>query len=257
MSLLSVARLSASHAGRQVLFDVDLEVEARQLWVVLGPNGAGKSTLLRTAIGLHEPSAGERRLSGRPLQALSRTDVAQKVAFVPQEHEADAGFSALELVMMGRAPHQGFFAVPTEADVARAREALSKMGLLALASRPESALSGGERRLVLLARAFCQAPQLMVLDEPTAFLDLRHQVETLRLVRQAVDGGLGALTVLHDANLAASFATHVMLLRDGRVVSAGPVASTLSGPALSALFGVAVREAVTANGDSLYAPSPS
>jgi iron complex transport system ATP-binding protein len=251
---LCARALSVGYGGRPVAKGVSLEVAPGTLWAVLGPNGAGKSTLLRTMLGLLSPLQGEVLLFGQAAQRWERRLLARRVAWVPQSFEVDAGFTGLELVLMGRAPHLGAWGLPSHSDIHLARTALEELGIPHLAGRPTRELSGGERRLLLLARAFAQGPELLLLDEPTAFLDLRHQVHVLQRVRARVEAGLAAVAVLHDANLAASVADHVLLLRDGGVLGVGPAAAWLTAETLASLYGLPMEEAVTPGGARMFVP---
>jgi iron complex transport system ATP-binding protein len=244
--------LGASYGGAPVLREVSLTVRSAEAWAVLGPNGAGKSTLVRLVMGLSPPSAGELRLCGERVQDLSPARLAERAAWVPQTTPEDTGFTALEVVLMGATARRGPWALASEVEVARARAALAEVDARHLEGRPLAKVSGGERRRVWLARALAQTPRLLVLDEPTAFLDVRHQVETLSVVRQRVDAGLAALVVLHDANLAARFATHALLLRNGEVLDAGPAAEVLTEERLSALYGL--RIGAPAPGQKVFLP---
>lgn len=244
--------VSAGYGGRGVLFDVGLVVRPGEAWAVLGPNGAGKSTLVRVVMGLLDARAGEVEVAGLRLPGASAAALARRVAWVPQVTDDDTGFTGLELALMGRAPHLGAWGLPSRADVERATTCLEALGVAHLAERPLGEVSGGERRRVWLARALVQAPSLLVLDEPTAFLDVGHQVALLRAVRQRVDAGLGVLAVLHDVNLAARFATHVLLLKAGRVLSAGPVGEVLTAERLTALYDIPMGAAEASDG--LWAP---
>jgi iron complex transport system ATP-binding protein len=254
LSALSARALAVGYRGRAVASGIGFEVTPGSLWAVLGPNGAGKSTLLRTALGLLPPVQGDALLFGRPARAWERPALARRVAWVPQTFEADAGFTGLELVLMGRAPHLGVWGLPSERDVQLARAALEELGIGQLAGRRTRELSGGERRLLLLARALAQAPELLLLDEPTAFLDLRHQVHVLERVRARVDSGLAAVAVLHDANLAASVADFVLLLREGSVLGVGPAKEWLSAEKLASLYGLPMVEATAPGGARAFAP---
>ncbi|MBI3181315.1 MAG: ABC transporter ATP-binding protein [Myxococcales bacterium] len=252
--LLSVRRLTAGYGAREVLKGVDLSVEAGQLVAVLGPNGAGKSTLVRACLGLIPLGGGEVKLAGRPLAACSRRELAQLAAWVPQHLEAQAGFTGLELVLMGRSPHLGLWGLPSKGDLERAKAALSELSVEGLSSRSCAEVSGGERRLLWLARALAQEPKLLVLDEPTAHLDLKHQVDVLARVKHRVKGGLGALAVLHDVNQAAMFADQVVLLKEGKVLEAGAVSEVLREEALERLFEVPMASLEAAGGQRLFAP---
>ncbi len=249
---LRLASVTAGYAARPALHDVSLEVHPKQLWALLGPNGAGKSTLVKVALGL-VAGQGELAACGLDPRRASRADLARQVAWVPQTPaDEGAAFTGLELALMGRAPYLGAWGLPSAADAERALEALTRLGVAHLAARPLAEASGGERRLVWLARALVQDPALLLLDEPTAFLDVRHQVAVLKQVRQRVDAGLAALAVLHDVNQAAAWATHVLLLKGGRVQAAGPAAQVLTAQSLTALYEVPV-EALAGSGRTVFA----
>jgi iron complex transport system ATP-binding protein len=240
-----VSGLSLSGVGlSRFLFDVSFEVKPGELWALLGPNGAGKSTLLKVVLGVLSPERGAVRVEGDDAAQLSRTELARRIAWVPQTIAEGTGFSALELVLMGRAPYLGSWGLPGAADVERARALLSEVGLSALCDRSLDEMSGGERRLCWLARARMQQAKVLLLDEPTAFLDVKHQVQCLRQLAELARSGVAVLAVLHDVNLAAEWATHAALLREGRLVGAGPKGQVLTPEALTALYGVPL----TANG---------
>jgi iron complex transport system ATP-binding protein len=228
--------------GSATLLDgVTFEVKPHELWALLGPNGAGKSTLLKLALGLNVPSRGSVRVNGADVATLKRRELAQQVAWVPQSPAEGTGFTALELVLMGRAPHLGTFGLASAGDVTRAQALLSEMGLGALALRPLDEMSGGERRMCYLARARMQDAKVLLFDEPTAFLDVRHQVECLRQLRAMTAAGAAAVAVLHDVNLAVQWATHAALLRGGKLLAAGPKTEVLEAGALTGLYGVPLR----------------
>jgi iron complex transport system ATP-binding protein len=252
MSLLELEQVAARYharGGPQVLEGVSLRVEPAQAWVVLGPNGAGKSTLVRVVMGLLAPERGVVRVGGLVPSTASPRALAQQVAWVPQSVDDESGFTALELVLMGRAPFLGPWGVASLADEGRALEVMRELELEHLADRPLGEVSGGERRRAWLARALVQDPKLLVLDEPTAFLDVKHQLDALAAVRRRVAKGLAVLSVLHDVNLARQLATHVLLLSGGRVLAQGPVAEALTAERLSALYGVPMVES-----GALFAP---
>jgi iron complex transport system ATP-binding protein len=245
VSLLELQSVSAGYGATPVVSGVSLTIEPGQAWVVLGPNGAGKSTLIRAVMGLLPARAGAVSVCGQALTSLSARALAQLVAWVPQTMDDDTGFTGLELVLMGRAPHLSAWSVAGTSDETRALAVMQSLGVEHLAARPLSEVSGGERRRVWLARALVQAPQLLVLDEPTAFLDVRHQVETLRVVKDRLSSGLGVLAVLHDVNLAQHVATHALLLKNGAPVAQGPVAEVLTAERLTALFDIEMQRTET------------
>jgi iron complex transport system ATP-binding protein len=252
--LLQIQGLAAGYGPRPVLQGVDFTVRAGELWAVLGPNGTGKSTLLRAVLGVLPWTRGAVRLLGRERQEWEARELARRVAWVPQTFEPAEGFTGLELVLMGRSPHLGLWGLTSERDVALARAVLEELGVAYLADRPGEALSGGERRMLLFARGLVQEPALLLLDEPTAFLDVAHQVGALARVRARLEGGLGAVAVLHDVNLAAAFATHALLMRDGRVLAQGPVDAVLQREQLEALYGLPMEMARAPSGAKLFAP---
>jgi iron complex transport system ATP-binding protein len=252
--LLETQGLVAGYGSAPVLRGVDFSVRAGELWAVLGPNGTGKSTLLRAVLGMLPWTRGGVRLLGRERPEWEPRELARRVAWVPQLFEPAEGFSGLELVLMGRSPHLGLWGLTSERDAALARAALEELGVGHLADRPGEAMSGGERRMLLLARGLVQEPALLLLDEPTAFLDVAHQVGALARVRARVEAGLGAVAVLHDVNLAAAFATHALLLRDGLVLAQGPVDTVLERERLEALYGLPMEMALAPSGARLFAP---
>jgi len=241
-AVLDAERVTAGYGARDVVADVSVAVTPGALVGVIGPNGCGKTTLVRVLSGVLAPRRGAVRLDGRPLAEQPRRAVARRVAVVAQDAPLVLGFTVLETVLMGRAPHLPSLAFPRARDLALARAALACLDLAELEARPLGALSGGERQRVLLARALAQEPDVLLLDEPTTHLDLRHQVGILDVVQQRCrERGVGALAVLHDLNLAALYCDHVVLLVDGRVAHAGRSEDVLTADRLAAAFRAAVR----------------
>jgi iron complex transport system ATP-binding protein len=235
---LTLSGVAVALGGRPVLRGVDLAVAPGEVVGLVGPNGAGKTTLLRLASRVLEPDAGELRLDGRPLAAWGRRELSRKIAVVPQDTAVPFPFRAGELVMMGRAPHQPLVGLDGARDVVHAREALARLGIEHLADRSVFALSGGERQLVAFARALAQQAELLLLDEPTAFLDLRHRVDVLRVVRELASRGRAALVVSHDLNLAARSCDRIALLRDGVIAAVGPPAEVVTADLLAETYGI-------------------
>ena len=235
---LEMTGVAARLGARAVLEGVDLSVAAGEVVGVLGRNGVGKTTLLRVASGVLAPDAGRVLLEGRPLAAMTRRERARHVALVPQDTQVPFPFSVAELVLMGRTPHLGFLGFETAQDLEIARAALARMGIEALADRSVLTLSGGERQLAMVARALAQQPALLLLDEPTAFLDLRHRLEVLTVVRELAAAGTGALVVSHDLGVAARFCDRLVLLGGGRVLANGPPREVLAPDSLRAAFGI-------------------
>jgi iron complex transport system ATP-binding protein len=223
------------------LTGVSFAIEAGEVFGVIGPNSAGKTTLLRLLTRVVAPGAGEVRLDGRPLRHLAHAELARQVAVVPQDAPRPFPFSVEQLVLMGRYPHAPGRFFESEEDRAQARSAMVATGVLELAALPLEQLSGGERQRAMLARALAQQPRLLVLDEPTAHLDLRYQAETAALL-QRVNGerGMTVLLVSHDLNLAAEVCDRVLLLGGGRVARVGAPAEVLRQDVLETVFGCAV-----------------
>lgn len=229
------ADLSAS--GVAELRNVSLHVASGEMVCVLGPNGAGKTTLVRVASGLLAPWQGEVRLLGQPLRGRSRSDVARALAVVEQMQRVSGAFTVREVVSMGRAPHQGEWMRLTERDERLVDDALSRCDLNAVVSRPVGALSGGEQKRVAVARALAQEPKVLLLDEPGAFLDVRHQLELYELIATEVkQRGMACLVVMHDLNLAAQFADRVVLMKGGSLVAAGAVSDVMTWRTLKETF---------------------
>jgi iron complex transport system ATP-binding protein len=221
-----------------ILAGASVEVRRGEVVGLLGPNGAGKTTLLRVIGRLIPPDDGTVSIDGRPVEGIGRRELARRLAVVPQDTGIAFPFTAGELVLMGRAPHQPRFGLDGAADVERARAALARLGLEALADRSVHELSGGERQLVLFARALCQEADWLLLDEPTAFLDLRHRIEVLAAVRELAAEGRGALVVSHDLGLAARVCDRLVLLDRGRVVAEGAPDAVVRPEVLRRAFGI-------------------
>jgi iron complex transport system ATP-binding protein len=242
-------------AGREVLRGVDLEIGAGELVGLLGTNGCGKTTLLRLIAGSLRPAAGELLLWGRPAMNWSRGDLARRVAVLPQRQELPVGFTAGELVAMGRTPHSRRLFGSTPEDEEAVERALRDADALELAHRPITELSGGEQQRVAVALALAQDPQLLLLDEPTVHLDLAHQVSVLATMDRLRHGRrLAVVAVLHDLSLAAAVG-RVAVLSEGRIVADGAPDSVLTGELVRRVFGVETDEAWTALGRRLIAPA--
>ena len=221
-----------------LLDGVGLRAGRGELVGIIGPNGAGKTTLLRALAGMVRPQEGAALLEGVCVRDMPPRDVAAVMAMVPQSPPVTPGFTALELTLMGRYPHLGRFQVEGGDDARIARDALAMTGAAHLADRILDTLSGGERQRVMVARALAQQPRVLLLDEPTANLDVLHQMKTLELVRRMTDSGLTAVAAVHDLTLAARYCDRLLLLCGGRVLAEGAPEEVLTAETLAAAFGV-------------------
>jgi iron complex transport system ATP-binding protein len=232
---------------------VNLSVRAGEVAALLGPNGAGKSTLLRVAAGLLPAQAGIARIGGKDVRAIERRLAAREVALVPQTEEAAAGFRVREVVAMGRAPHQSGWMRERAEDRAAVDEAMERCDLGGVADRLVETLSGGEQRRVAVARALAARPRVLLLDEPGAFLDVRHRLEqNALLVELSRRDGLACVVSMHDLDAAANVADVVVLLREGRVVAAGPPGDVMTPELLRATFDAEVDVGVHAASGRRY-----
>ncbi|MFZ0887795.1 MAG: heme ABC transporter ATP-binding protein [Candidatus Binataceae bacterium] len=234
---LRATEISAGYGGRQVLHRVSLEVGFGELLAIVGPNGAGKSTILRLLAGSLEPWQGTIELLGKPRADFDRRDLARNVATVAQDNVVAFPFTVLEVVLMGRAPHLGLLSFESARDLAIADNALETLGLTPLKARYVQELSGGERKRVVLARALAQEPKVALLDEPTAFLDLKHVAEIFAILKRlCAERGLAVIATLHDLNAAALYADRVLLLKDGAAVACGPPEQVFTAESLRAVY---------------------
>ncbi len=227
--------------GRMVLRDLSLEIQPGTVTAILGPNGAGKTTLLHLALGWLSPRTGKVFLNGCPLGSYSRRALGQWMALVPQSERIPFEYSVLEYVLLGRAPHLAPLEMPGVADCRIAAQALESVGLDRLDGRAITTLSGGERQLVLLARALAQQPRLLLLDEPTAHLDLGNKARLLGLLQGLAAQGVTMLLTTHEPQVAAALASRLVLMREGQVRHHGPLEQVLTSEHLSATYGVPVR----------------
>jgi iron complex transport system ATP-binding protein len=225
--------------GPLVLDRVSLTAARGSIVGLLGPNGSGKTTLLRVLAGIVAPRSGRVELDGVAIDRLSRRELARRIAVVPQETHAAFDFTALEIVLMGRYPHLGPFALEGPGDLGIARDALSATGTLAFAERRFGTLSGGEKQRVVIAGALAQAPDLLLLDEPTASLDLGYQFEIATLLRRLnTERNTTLVLCTHDLNLAAAVCDRVVLLKSGRVVADGLTPETVTAANIREVYGV-------------------
>jgi len=238
-TVLRVSGVDAAYRQVTVLHGVDLTIAAGERLALVGPNGAGKSTLLRVVSGLLDPLRGEVEVAGRLVAGLDRMGIARRLAFVPQEPSMPFAATVEEIVGLGRVPHEDPFRGARPADRAAIDAAIERVGIGHLRGRDARELSLGERQLVLIALAVAQEAPVLVLDEPTVHLDLRHQVEMMDLlVDLNVRDGTTILAVLHDLTLAAHFFPRIVLLDEGAIVGDGPPTEVLAPLRIREVFGV-------------------
>jgi cobalamin transport system ATP-binding protein len=214
--------LNVSYGSLPVIQDVSFSVSKGEFFIVIGPNGSGKTTLLKVMAAITPFQGGKLEILGNPMEKYSRKSLAKIMALVPQSVPEDLPFTVRELVLMARSPHMGLLGLEGDHDIQRAEEAMAFTGVETLANRKMDQLSGGERQRAFIARAICQDPEIILLDEPTAALDLAHQVRVMDLMEKLrTEKGLTIVMVSHDINLAAMYATCLMLLKKGGIIKMG------------------------------------
>lgn len=256
-SALRVAGVEFGYRAEPVLAGIDLAIRDGEMVGIVGPNGSGKSTLLRILAGLLDPRRGEVRLFEKPAREYPRIEAARYIAYVAQDLAPVFGYTVAEFVMMGRRPYQGLWPFDNEEDEAAAREAMRETEVEAFAERTLFELSGGERRRVTIAAALAQEPSILLLDEPTAALDLHYQLQIHDLLdRLNRERSITTVVVTHDLNLAALYCPRVVMLDRGRIIAGGPPAEILSDERLAAVYGIAVTRARHPDGTPFVAAWP-
>ncbi|PWE52461.1 cobalamin/Fe(3+)-siderophore ABC transporter ATP-binding protein [Metarhizobium album] len=239
---LAAEGVSVAYGRAAVVEDLDLAIPPRAFTALIGSNGSGKSTILRTLGGLLSPRAGRVLLDGRPLSRLTTKEIARGVGMLAQGPVAPEGLTVLDLVRQGRYPHLPLFGRASERDEEACAEALALTGMTELAGRPLDNLSGGQRQRAWIAMTLAQETPILLLDEPTTFLDLAHQIEVMELLSRLVaERGKTVVAVLHDLNQAARHADHIVLLKAGAVVAAGGPEDVVTAERIADVFSVAVR----------------
>ncbi|MCT2586358.1 ABC transporter ATP-binding protein [Actinophytocola gossypii] len=239
---LTAKDLRLAYDRREVVRDLTMDIPPGQVTMIVGPNACGKSTLLRGLARLLAPAAGTVELDGRDITTMPGREVATVLGILPQTPVAPEGITVADLVGRGRYPHQGWFRRWTKADDEAVTEALTATDTLELAARPVAELSGGQRQRVWIAMALAQRTDLLLLDEPTTYLDVAHQVEVLDLlVDLNHSAGTTVVVVLHDLNLACRYADHLIAMRDGAIVAEGAPAEVVTAEVIERVFGMACQ----------------
>lgn len=241
MSIICAENINFSYAAKQVMEDVSFAVDEAQIVAIIGPNGSGKTTLLKIINGTLFPNTGQMLIDGKDTSRWSRQEIARKVAIVPQETAVIFPFYAEEIVLMGRFPHLSNYRFEDKKDYRIVHEAMEKTDTLAFATRRFDELSAGERQRVLIARALAQESKVLLLDESTVFLDLKHQLQFLTLLRQLNTAQqLTVIFVTHDINLAAQNADRIILLYSGEIYAIGKPAEVITAANIKEVYDVGV-----------------
>ncbi|EFL51996.1 ABC transporter related protein [Solidesulfovibrio fructosivorans JJ]] len=240
-ALFALENVRLGHGRRTVLRELSFHVEEGGITALLGPNGSGKTTLLRALMGVLAPKAGTIRFRGRDIRSLSRRALARRIAYLPQQHRPVFPYTVEEVARLGLLPRRGPLAPYTAADRALVRDCLAELGLEALAGRPYTEISGGERQLTLLARALIQGADVAVMDEPESALDFGNQRRLLVRIAALADGGRSCVFSTHLPEHALAVADRAVLLAGGRVLDVGPTASVVTPEHLAIMYGIEAK----------------
>lgn len=253
---LSILNLDFSYAKKAVLHDIGFGVEKGAVCGLLGPNASGKSTLLKCINGVLRPKGGHVLVDGKPVEHLPRSMIAQVMAVVPQQTTVLFAFTALQMVIMGRAARLGKLRLPSRRDYTDATHCLEELGIGDLSERRFNELSGGERQLVLLARALFQDTPILLLDEPTSHLDFKNQFMIMDRIRDVTRAkSITTIISLHDPNLAGRYCTHMVMLKEGRVHFQGPRNAAIQPAILEGMYGMKVSIESTGRGEAVVVPA--
>jgi iron complex transport system ATP-binding protein len=238
---IEIKNLRHAYGNQRIFDNLSFCIQKGDFFIIIGPNGSGKTTLMKIISGITKLQQGEVTLLDQSLQRYTQRNLAKKIAYVPQMLPPDFPFTVAQLVLMGRSPHQGLLGVEQEKDFEIAIKAMTFTGVEQLFQRKFSQLSGGEQQRVFIARAICQDPQIILLDEPTASLDLAHQIRIMDLMeRLKIEKAITVVMVSHDVNLAAMYADRLLLLKAGRIVSLGRPKEVLTYETLEEAYGCTI-----------------
>ncbi|MGD0916183.1 MAG: ABC transporter ATP-binding protein [Thermodesulfobacteriota bacterium] len=254
-SALSILNLSFGYRRKLVLHNIRFTVERGSICGLLGPNASGKTTLLKCINGVLKPKEGQVRVNGSHIRDLSRREIARLMAVVPQQTTVVFSFTALQMVVMGRAARLGKLKLPSRQDYRDAEKTLEELKVGDLAKRPFNELSGGERQLIVLARALFQDTLILLMDEPTSHLDFKNQFMIMDMVREVTKAKrLATVISLHDPNLAARYCSQMVMLKEGRILQEGPRETVFGRKTLEAVYGMKVIVENTSQGTSVVIP---
>jgi ABC-type cobalamin/Fe3+-siderophores transport system ATPase subunit len=253
-ALLTVNKLTCRLGGKLILNNISCEFQQGKVTALVGPNGSGKSTLLKLIAGLEKCNSGNIQLSGKGMTHYSRADLAIKLAMLPQRHSTPVGLTVADLVEFGRHPHRRWFAPLTQKDKQKMHWAMQEAGVLEFSNCPIETLSGGEAQRCWLAMVLAQDTDIVLLDEPTSWLDIGHQIELLHIVKRLNEQyGKTIIWVLHDLNHAQAFSDHAIMLEKGKIVAAGDVDSVFTAERVSDVYNTPVAH-VKLEGQTLLWP---
>ncbi|HBF34374.1 TPA: iron ABC transporter ATP-binding protein [Candidatus Sumerlaeota bacterium] len=245
--MLEAQALTCGYGKRAVVCEANLRITPGEVVCLLGPNGSGKTTFFKTLLGFLKPLGGRILIQGEDVLKWSRNQLARTIAYVPQSHTPTFPFRVLDVVTMGRVAHLGLFASPSRSDMRTSEKALEAVGMGHLAEKPYTEISGGERQMILIARALAQEARLMIMDEPTSSLDFGNQIRLLKHVRKLADSGMGILMTTHLPNHAMLCGNRVAVIDNGRMRLAGKPGEVLDERCLKEIYGINVRVLDTEN----------
>lgn len=238
MSILSLNAVSVGYGSKPIVRDISLDLAGQEIICLLGANGSGKTTLLKAILGLIQIHSGQIHIAGMPQEHWAPKALARRIGYVPQAHQSVFSFTVEEVVLMGRTAHLHWSATPKQRDRDIAAACLDQLGIVSLCYRDYTQLSGGERQLVMIARALAQEPSLLIMDEPTSSLDFGNQIRVLEHIGQLRKGGMSILLTTHQPEQADRVADRVILLHQGAILAAGPALNALTVANLSLLYGL-------------------
>lgn len=247
---LEIKQAAFQYGAKKVFDNVSLSLEAGEVLSILGPNGTGKTTLFKVVLGFLKPLRGKVLLNGESLHARTPQQIARLIGYVPQNHTPPFPFTVRDVVLMGRTAHLARFAAPSKKDVAIAEQALEVLKIAHLRDHMYTEISGGERQLVLIARALAQQPQILIMDEPTSNLDFGNQVKVLHHIKRLVAGGLAVIMSTHHPDHALLFATKVALMKGGGLIEVGAPEDVITAENLHKIYGVQAKVASFSLGEN-------